>query len=76
MISPFIELDLGLRRQGLNRSDAAEAINRSDAYVSKRFCGIKPFTIGEAYKLLALIREPPEKMSLYFPNIRYKEDES
>ena len=74
MISPLIELDLGLRRHGFNHNDAAAAINRSDAYISKRFCGYKSFTICEAYKLLALIQEPPEKMSLYFPDIKYKDD--
>lgn len=47
--------------------DVAEKIGKSESYVRLRMRGLDDYEVGEAYKILEMIDEPPEAIVQYFP---------
>lgn len=56
-----------LRRLDIRRTDLAEHIGRSEAYVSMRMGGNGAWGLDEMYKILDLIGEKEEALHFVFP---------
>ena len=56
-----------LKERGIRQEAIAKAINLSRPMVSKKLCGLIPWTIWEAYQVLALLNYGPQMMPVLFP---------
>jgi len=63
----YMELRCAMLRRGLGRHDVAKAIGRSDAYVTTRMHGHKPWSVDEMYGICRLLNIPQDQIAFYFP---------
>lgn len=50
-----------------NQRSLAKEIGRSSSYISSRMSGEKDWGLGDCYVILALLQEPIDKLTEYFP---------
>ncbi len=67
MSRPYKRLRVLLCANGLDQKDVARALLLSERTVSSRMNRRSEWTLGEAYKLLELLGEPPEALPRLFP---------
>lgn len=63
----YSELRAEMRHKGVQSSDIARWIDRSEIYVSRRMTGAAPWTQTEMYTIMYKLHIPLHKMHIAFP---------
>lgn len=63
----FPKLRGKLRELDINEQYLGELMGMSGASISRRMTGEQAWSLGEMYRVLEIINEPPRKLHLYFP---------
>lgn len=66
----FRKLKARMVYMDVNQKELAKEINHSCSYVSSRMSGDKDWELSDCYMILALLKEPVEKLPEYFPPTR------
>lgn len=72
MAKPYNKLRHALDDADITRADIAREIGRHQTYVDQRFRCEFPWTVEDAYIILAMLQLPAGLMTEYFPNEKIK----
>lgn len=67
-IEKFRELRGRIKAKGYTGQELAAEIGMSNAAISTKMIGLKPFTLPEVYKIMKVLEIPSNQMHVYFPN--------
>jgi len=69
MAKPYAKLRHALDDADISRADIQQRLGRGKGltYVAQRFQGERPWTLDDAYVILDMLGEPPNRIAEFFP---------